>query len=370
VKIFGSIQPWAAAKRIVLSLVIGATVALSTCAAPASAETTADGAAADTAATAAAEATEAAPEGSIPVEQTQTAATAPEPGAAQEVTSAVDDLAGASAEGNQVAPEPSNSAALDSVSSTASSVSSTARDVSVPREVELDKATAPIAQGRASELVAKLPQGSTKAVKAVASVADRSATAPARLADQLTDGSVRVANLEPAVLTAPPDSFTPAVPDIPFPTAGLKNVVGTSPDEALDFFKPRPTGLSWRQRPTASEGSLGHSGELGGVEAPRLGAPPSRSREEAPSLATSSIDAIVSGASTGRFGAPAPLNVPPPAPGSLAGGAGGLGGSSFVPLVALLALLALVATTISRKRREVPGFPVPTQFVCALERPG
>jgi hypothetical protein len=68
-------------------------------------------------------------------------------------------------------------------------------------------------------------------------------------------------------------------------------------------------------------------------------------------------------------------NVPPdhplpPIPGSPEAVAPGSAGSFFVPLAALLALLALAAPAILRRLREVPDFPAPTPFVCALERPG
>lgn len=48
----------------------------------------------------------------------------------------------------------------------------------------------------------------------------------------------------------------------------------------------------------------------------------------------------------------------------------GTGGSIFVPLLGVLALLALAAPRGYRRRNVVRDFPVPTPFVCALERPG
>jgi len=48
----------------------------------------------------------------------------------------------------------------------------------------------------------------------------------------------------------------------------------------------------------------------------------------------------------------------------------GSGASFFVPIAALLALLALASPAIFRRLRELPDFPAPTPFVCALERPG
>ncbi len=72
-----------------------------------------------------------------------------------------------------------------------------------------------------------------------------------------------------------------------------------------------------------------------------------------------------------HFNAPAS----PDAPGSPMGSATGVttsgsGASFFVPIAALLALLALASPAISRRLRELPDFPAPTPFVCALERPG
>ncbi len=69
---------------------------------------------------------------------------------------------------------------------------------------------------------------------------------------------------------------------------------------------------------------------------------------------------------------PGPLNAPMPTPESESPGAAApaSGGSFFVPLAALLALLALAAPATRRRLSEVPGFPAPTPFVCALERPG
>jgi hypothetical protein len=76
-------------------------------------------------------------------------------------------------------------------------------------------------------------------------------------------------------------------------------------------------------------------------------------------------------ASAGRSaGLPSPDRLPS---GHLAPGAGsgsGSGGSIFIPLFGALALLALVAPRGYRRRMAVRDFPVPTPFVCALERPG
>lgn len=66
--------------------------------------------------------------------------------------------------------------------------------------------------------------------------------------------------------------------------------------------------------------------------------------------------------------------VSPSGPGPLGSMTGlttsGSGASFFVPIAALLALLALASPAILRRLRELPDFPAPTPFVCALERPG
>jgi hypothetical protein len=68
-------------------------------------------------------------------------------------------------------------------------------------------------------------------------------------------------------------------------------------------------------------------------------------------------------------GSPSP-NLPLPAPESPATAVADSGGPTFVPIVALLALLALVAPAATRRLGGAPDFRAPTQFVCALERPG
>jgi hypothetical protein len=72
-----------------------------------------------------------------------------------------------------------------------------------------------------------------------------------------------------------------------------------------------------------------------------------------------------------HFDAPAAPDAPGPPPGSTTGvTTSGSGASFFVPIAALLALLALASPAILRRLRELPAFPAPTPFVCALERPG
>lgn len=72
-----------------------------------------------------------------------------------------------------------------------------------------------------------------------------------------------------------------------------------------------------------------------------------------------------------HFKAPVSPDAPGPPTGSTIGvTTSGSGASFFVPIAALLALLALASPAILRRLRELPDFPAPTPFVCALERPG
>lgn len=85
-----------------------------------------------------------------------------------------------------------------------------------------------------------------------------------------------------------------------------------------------------------------------------------------PVFADASGQAPARSASDGPTGPPVP-DLPPPAQ---IGAEVGAGGTNFLPLLGLLALLALAAPRGYRRRMAVRDFPVPTPFVCALERPG
>jgi hypothetical protein len=73
-------------------------------------------------------------------------------------------------------------------------------------------------------------------------------------------------------------------------------------------------------------------------------------------------------ASAGGLAGPTSLALPQS--GHLGVGSGAGGSTIFIPLLGVLALLALAAPRGYRRRRAVRDFPVPTPFVCALERPG
>jgi len=71
-----------------------------------------------------------------------------------------------------------------------------------------------------------------------------------------------------------------------------------------------------------------------------------------------------------HFNSPASPSGPVPLGSTTGLTTSGSGASFFVPIAALLALLALASPAILRRLRELPDFPAPTPFVCALERPG
>jgi hypothetical protein len=91
-----------------------------------------------------------------------------------------------------------------------------------------------------------------------------------------------------------------------------------------------------------------------------------------PVLLSAAGDEAQAGVAAQAASAPRPAAPPSPdrpASGHLGAGSGA-GGSIFIPLLGVLALLALVAPRGYRRRTAVRDFPVPTPFVCALERPG
>lgn len=185
----------------------------------------------------------------------------------------------------------------------------------------------------------------------------------------------------------------PAVPSVgllslPLPELGHAGALGQALDAVAPLFDPPPpTPLLSAPPPRPSELQLGaeRSGpqsellrgpltDVGGIESSRPGERLGSLIGPAPS-AFRPLPAAISHAYTDSVGgAPqrAPLDGPSPAPGGPSTNAvPGLGGGAFfVPLAALLALLALVASATFRRPREAWDSPVPSLFVCALERPG
>lgn len=180
----------------------------------------------------------------------------------------------------------------------------------------------------------------------------------------------------------------------------LDSIAGGSPGSVLqpaggvpgvEFSAPPPQGIS----PSAplgdsqsDEREIGRGSpliqrriELGDFKMPPL---PLAMRETSSSAGAGSLTPSprarrlvpVSAATTDFAGggsanhAPLNGNSPTPLPSSPQGEVSGAGGFSFVPIAGLLALLALAAPTIFRRLGELAGFPAPTPFVCALERPG
>jgi MYXO-CTERM domain-containing protein len=160
---------------------------------------------------------------------------------------------------------------------------------------------------------------------------------------------------------------------------GLETFGGGSSGKANGFSAHSPAG-SFSHQPSLFSGvhSIGSSVDAGPFWLKALSASGVQEKGQSPTAGRiESAFAFVSdhpGSSTINHRSspsPAPSRLPLPAPESPGGiEGGGSGGSFFVPLVALLALLALVAPATLRRRLEAVDFPLPTQFVCALERPG
>jgi hypothetical protein len=155
----------------------------------------------------------------------------------------------------------------------------------------------------------------------------------------------------------------------------LKIAVDPLADAPLGFSAPpRPGSLS--HRPAIGGSPFQRLSEPGGIEVVATGSRASdraAGQAETRPAAVGDAGAILAGTTIDRSRSepPVPLDVPLPAPGPPGAIApGGSGGPIFVPLVALLALLALVAPAILRRLGRVPGFRLPTPFVCALELPG
>lgn len=167
--------------------------------------------------------------------------------------------------------------------------------------------------------------------------------------------------LAPAIETLLPQS--PLLPQSQPAAEALSGVPG--------FDAQVPAGpLSHRQATDLVTPSIGDLLVLGGVQPGANGHGPSKKTWLLPAATGVAFGAAAAGSAVERFGNPMPSDTPLPAPESPGAAAPGSAGSFFVPLAALLALLALVAPATRRRLREVPGFPAPTPFVCALERPG
>jgi hypothetical protein len=331
--------------RFALALVVAACAALGVFAAPASAE--------------AIEGMPAAPatgESSLPTEAEAPAPTeaAPIPDVPQieEVTEAATETVDAT---EAAAATDSVEAAVESTSA-----SSPSPEVSVPTPPPPDVPTADLSDAvRTTDPTPSVPRTPRLAV------ADDAVTAPVK---QLPD--VEVPRRDAISLVTP---TTSAIKEVRPATPGTSPGSAQRPSAggAPHFSMPLPTGASSLDRDADAPLSplAKYSGEPGGFEAPSLATANGRYLE---GLASSTVASAARGGSdpAGHLNDPAPLDGPVPLPGAPAAAVSSSGDAFFVPIAALLALLALVAPAIFRRLREVPNFPAPTPFVCALERPG
>jgi hypothetical protein len=223
---------------------------------------------------------------------------------------------------------------------------------------------APIAE-RAAKLVEETRKAPTETVAPVveqtAQTVSRQAPLVREALDFVTSSLAEVASpaaegLLPFAPT-PLDFSSPATPD------EVRSVPGSSESIGL---------LVAEQTIAAPEGGLlvKHLSAFGGVESARPAAleQPTGSAKVPPTPLPATTGVRLDPIAGDR-----PSNSPtdnPVPPFRSPGATSGSGGPSFVPLAALLALLALVAPASFRRRMGVPGFRVPTPFVCALERPG
>jgi hypothetical protein len=349
-------------------------------------------------------------EGSNSAEQPQSVAATPapesvdvEPVDVEEVTNAGGAIDTATAvESASTAPAPSDPpASIQRSNDTGarSVVTDSAPPVSVrvPTGTELDETIASPAKRRVSGLAESARRDATPTIAA----ADRSSPAiQVPLPPQLTDGisplvqsgaegplldaatleralpTPPLGTLERELLTLARESAAPAMGTLP-PAGGTgpETLGGGSSEKARGFSGRSPAGLFSRQ-PSLFSGvhSIGYSVDAGTLRPEALSASGARGKGRPP--ATGRVENILLSDHLGTTlehrssPSPAPSRLPLPAPESPGGIEGGSGGSFFVPLVALLALLALVAPATLRRRLEVADFPLLTQFVCALERPG
>lgn len=232
-----------------------------------------------------------------------------------------------------------------------------------PPPVEPGAGVAPIVE-RTAKLVEEARKASAETVAPVveqtAQTVSRQAPLVREALDFVASSLAEIASpaAEDLLSLAPiPLHFSsPATPD------GARSVPGSS----------EPIGLLAAEKPIAApEGGLlvKHLSAFGGVESAQPEALEQRtgSAKIPPSPAMTGVHL---NSFTGGHSSNSPIDNPPVPPLRSPGAASGSGGPSFVPLAVLLALLALVAPASFRRRREVPGFRVPTPFVCALERPG
>lgn len=250
------------------------------------------------------------------------------------------------------------------VSAVSDAVAARPVEVDTPVRVETEQTTVPAPLHRVSKLVENASK--TVAPNPVA----RAAQLLSEVTASVREGVDRIASTAVGLL---PD-VNPLLPVLAG-TDQLRSILGTSSGSGAP--SQQAPGL---HRPLGISAMLGHPADSpedlvakymagsDGAEASGLGAPEGLGDSKgSPSPVFLSNGATSAGQHSNGS---APLDVPGPLPRSPGVAVGGSGASFFVPIAALLALLALVAPAIHRRLREAPDFPVPTPFVCALERPG
>jgi hypothetical protein len=272
----------------------------------------------------------------------------PEPVEAPEVVSATDSVGEVGSDSAPSLPDPT-------------AVSAPVAEIDPPVHVATEPdPTASLPVHRVSKLVEGVAEGSSKPVVSAVERVTQTAQAPVQQILEVVEPPARKATdlfasqLPPTVettATGPGDEVSPA----PVPSPG----------------RPLSTGASLQSYPSGGLESLlakytdavggGEPSSPGVAESPKgaKGAPP-------PAI----VPDIRSSDAFQSPNGPTPLEAPVPLPRSPGVAASGSGAAFFVPFAALLALLALVAPAIPRRFREVPDFPAPTPFICALERPG
>lgn len=237
---------------------------------------------------------------------------------------------------------------------------------------DVTAAASPEANRPASDIVARTTENAsgTVAKTRVSEKLPEPAAQVAKRATELSDETqARVANL---VATAE-DAVLPTLPELP--DEGSAGPAVVLPDRSLPLHQA-PVGAelltgAWLGHVADGPGDLPADHGVAGAAATELlraGAPSGLSELRA--APTFSGTHFFTG-TVQRFHGP----LPPDSPGFPSGSttrvdASGSGATIFVPIAALLALLALASPAILRRLRELPDFPAPTPFVCALERPG
>lgn len=309
---------------------------------------------------------------------------APEPAAAPEASIRVPEPAhlGASSGVPDSADPTSAADRLDrlaavpsqSTSSVPSAASLTADAVSIDR-------TAGSGVERLAEQVRRLPEANVPVVADVTEQARRlpetstsivtgltEALSSGRLSPEALDVVVSTVRetLRPLATTLPelgPPALLPVTPHVDSP--GMPAVAAPRPQSRLETGSaPRPLVATSPHKYLDDLDALGAS-------LPSVIATPETTHKAVALVRTSpGTTGFHAGSPAGGGRSHPSPSEPPPPPFQAPGTAAGPGASFFVPFAALLALLALAAPATFRRRREVPEFLAPIQFVCALERPG